>query len=223
MMTAETHPDPSFSGNDNDNVDASSNSSSLGSSSVGEDEEEESTTRFDSSHNHHHHHQDKTTASSSSSNEDAPSRNIAKHETAAVFRLRVVVIVVLLITASVVSAVVLRITQQGEQDEFETQFAGASHVVQASFEDVIDKLSVLSALAVVDDDDDDDDDGNAASAAWNGGRGEWPFRTLYNFKERATNARYASQALSVAVCPTVTIDKREAWEAYVNGPGSSWM
>lgn len=206
-MTAET----SYSvddDNDDDNHDdvASFGNDDASSSSISGSSLEADSTRLDSS--------SRNGGGVDSSSSEANGRGIAKSETAAVFRLRVIVIVVLLMVASVVSAVVLQITRAGEHDEFETQFAGASHVLQARFEAVIDRLSVISALAVVDD----------AAAQRRGLEEEWPFRTVYNFKERASNARQASGALSIAVCPLVTIDKRELWEDYVNGPvDSQWM
>lgn len=153
---------------------------------------------------------------SGSSAEDCPANNIAKDETAAVFRLRVIVIVVLMITAAVVSAVVLRSAQSGEMDEFTTQFSGAAHMVQSAFNDVSAKLSVVSALAVVNDGEED--------SLTDELRGKnWPFKTLQNFKERATNARYLSGVMSISVCPLVNVEDREQWELYVNGPESAWM
>jgi type II secretory pathway pseudopilin PulG len=155
-------------------------------------------------------------SNTATSSEDCAANNIAKHETAAVFRLRVIVIVVLMITAAVVSAVVLGSAQSGEMDELETQFSGAAHMVQSAFGDVIEKLSFVSALAVVNDDDEDSLTDELSGT-------KWPFKTLQNFKERAANARYLSGVISISVCPLVNVENREQWELYVNGPESSWM
>jgi type II secretory pathway pseudopilin PulG len=160
---------------------------------------------------------DNGNTNSASSTEDSPSNNLAKDETAAVFRLRVIVIIVLMITAAVVSAVVLGSAQSGEMDEFQTQFSGAAHMVQSAFGDVSDKLSVVSALAVVSDGEEEDKLVDELRGA------NWPFITLQNFKERAANARYLSGALSISLCPLVNVENREQWELYVNGPESAWM
>jgi hypothetical protein len=159
---------------------------------------------------------DTANSNSASSTDDNPSKHLAKDETAAVFRLRVIVIIVLVITAAVVSAVVLGSAQSGEMDEFKTQFSGAAHMVESAFGDVIEKLSVVSALAVVNDGEEDSLVNELRGA-------NWPFRTLHNFKERAANARYLSGALSISVCPLVNVENREQWELYVNGPESAWM
>ena len=173
-------------------------SSDIDGSSVGRSE----SMNFGSSSNPDH------TNSNSSSNEDSRP-GIAKDETAAVFRLRVVVIVVLIITAALVSTVVLRITQAGENDELRTQYDGAAYVVQTAFHSVVEELSVISALGVV-----EPSDSHSTG---------FPFETLHNFNKRAANARFMTGALSISYCPIVTIDKREQWEAYVNAEDSSWM
>lgn len=142
----------------------------------------------------------------SSSDEDIQ-RNLAKKESTAVFRLRVIVIIIMIITAVVVSAVVLKITGNGEADEFETQFEGAAHVVQEAFGNVIEKMSIIGGLA--------------ATAGTRSG--DWPFVTLGNFMEHAANVRYLSGALSVHVCPLVSEEDRSEWEEFVNSNVSVWM
>jgi hypothetical protein len=114
---------------------------------------------------------DTANSNSASFTEDCPSNKLAKDETAAVFRLRVIVIIVLVITAAVVSAVVLGSAQSGEMDEFETQFSGAAHMLQSAFGDVTEKLSVVSALAVVNDGEEDILVDEVRGA-------KWPFITL---------------------------------------------
>ena len=146
------------------------------------------------------------TGSGSSSDDARP--GIAKDETAAVFRLRVIVIIVLIITAALVCTVVLKITRSGEADELRTQYDAAAYAVQTAFEAITGKLSVLSALGVV-------EPGDASH--------NFPFQTLHNFNKRATNARFLTGALSISYCPIVTIDNRENWELYVNGEDSDWM
>lgn len=144
----------------------------------------------------------------SSSGQDDHARAIGKSETAAVFRLRVVVLIILVITAATVSGVVLKITQNGEKDELQTQYDGAAYAIQTAFVGIIEELSVISALGVME-----------LSDSYAG----FPFQTLHNFNKRAANARYMTGALSISYCPIVTIDKREDWEAYVNGEDSQWM
>jgi hypothetical protein len=75
--------------------------------------------------------------------------NLARKETAAVFRLRLLVFVVLLLAALGVSVIVYLITARAEQDEYRTQYEGIAKKVTESFLDIADsKLAAISAFGV---------------------------------------------------------------------------
>ncbi|KAG7358927.1 hypothetical protein IV203_015516 [Nitzschia inconspicua] len=77
-----------------------------------------------------------------------PSEVLAK-ETDLVLRLRVLVILALLLAAVVVSAVVLKITSDGEHDELENQFAGSAAKILSSFVEIVpDKIAAVGSLAL---------------------------------------------------------------------------
>lgn len=95
---------------------------------------------------------DEETASVSSTNKTEESEeklNVAKRETLAVFRLRLLVVAVLLLAALAVSLIVYIVTDQAEQDEYKHQFDAASNKVLDSFMDIFSsKLQAISSLGV---------------------------------------------------------------------------
>jgi effector-binding domain-containing protein len=137
---------------------------------------------------------------------------LAKKETIAVCRLRVLVIVVLICAATAVCLVVFFTTKYAEEDEFDIQYEGVAEKVIQSFGDIIVEMAAISGLGV------------AASAHSLDHTSKWPYTTLSNFQQRAGNARALSGVLYVSINPLVTDDElRPAWEEYVNGPESQWM
>jgi hypothetical protein len=128
---------------------------------------------------------------------------LAERETALVFRLRVLVIFALLSAAIAVLAVVFKITSDGENDEFESQFAGSAGKILASFEDIVrQKIAAVGSLAV------------AATLHNAHNNVTWPFVTLDSFPERAAVAKSLSGAIFIGMYPVVFDENRDAWEVY---------
>jgi hypothetical protein len=142
---------------------------------------------------------------------EAMKEELAKKETIAVCRLRVVVITVLLCAAAAICLVVYFVTKNAEHDEFHSQYEGVAEKVIQSFGDIIVEMAAISGLGV------------AASAHSVDQKTDWPFATLSNFQQRAGNARALSGVLYVSINPLVTEEQLPAWEEYVIGPESQWM
>jgi hypothetical protein len=133
-----------------------------------------------------------------------PSDALAEKETTLVFRLRVLVIIALLSAAIAVSAVVYKITSDGENDEFESQFAGSATRILASFEDIVkEKIAAVGSLAV------------AATLHTAHNNLTWPFVMLDSFPERAAVAKSLSGAIFIGLYPIVFDENRDAWENYI--------
>ena len=73
---------------------------------------------------------------------------LTKKETAAVFKIRVIVILVLMFVATAVSVIVYRITKGGETEEFKTQWEGSSQKVLIAFADIVHQMGAVSGLGV---------------------------------------------------------------------------
>lgn len=73
---------------------------------------------------------------------------LTKKETAAVFKIRVIVILVLMIVATAVSIIVYRITKGGETEEFKSQWEGSSEKVLIAFADIVHQMGAVSGLGV---------------------------------------------------------------------------
>jgi hypothetical protein len=143
--------------------------------------------------------------STSTEKEDSmePTPALAEKETALVFRLRLLVILALLSAAIAVSAVVFKITSDGENDEFESQFAGSASKILASFEAIVkEKIAAVGSLAV------------AATLHTIHNNVTWPFVTLDSFPERAAVAKSLSGAIFIGMLPVVVDENRDAWEKY---------
>lgn len=157
-------------------------------------------------------HDEETASQSSTGGESEEKLNVAKRETLAVFRLRLLVVAVLLLAALAVSLIVYIVTDQAEQDEYKHQFDAASKKVLESFMDIFSsKLQAISSLGV------------ALTANGEDQDGEWPFMTISRFHHRASNARSQSGALLLHVNPMVTHDERGDWENYVVSNQSQWI
>ena len=128
---------------------------------------------------------------------------LAKAETQAVFRLRVLVILALLCAAVAVSLVVWFITSRAEDEDFETNFEGASTKLLDSFKEIVgQKMGAVASLGV-------------SYTAYARSKEEiWPFVTMNDFQQRAASARSLSDALFLEILPIVTEEKRSEWEAY---------
>jgi uncharacterized membrane protein len=158
--------------------------------------------------------EDKETGSSSAKEK----MELAKKETLAVFRLRFIVFIVLLLAAIVVVVIVFYVTAGAEDEEFQSQYEGASDKVLQAFIDIVDsKLAAVSSLGV------------AAIAHGidhrnNGTRTRtWPFVTLSRFQQRSAAARDQSGSLFVHINPMVYASDRQEWEEFVVGEDASWM
>ena len=136
---------------------------------------------------------------------------LAKQETKAVFRLRVLVILLLVAAAASISVTIYYLTRNAEKEEFETQYFAIADKIVQSFQDIMVEISAVSGLAV------------SASGQSIGQTEQWPFITMPNFQERAGNARTLSGAIYLSINPVVPASLLPAWEAYVRGPNNSWM
>lgn len=109
---------------------------------------------------------------------------LAAKETAAVFRLRVIVLVILFLAAVAVSLGVWFITTSSEKEDFETNFDGASAKLVESFEEIADqKIGALASLS-----------STLTSFARNE-NDTWPFVVMNDFQQRAATARGLSDSL----------------------------
>jgi hypothetical protein len=136
---------------------------------------------------------------------------LAKKETAAVLRLRFLLILALIGAAAAVSIVIYYITRSSQKEEFEIQYEDAAETTIQSFEDIIVAMAAISGLGV------------AASADSVDYNTQWPFVTLSNFQQRAGNVRALAGVLDVSINPLVTDEQLPAWEEYVLGKESRWM
>lgn len=151
-----------------------------------------------------------TARSSNESTEKA--EQLAKRETEAVFKLRLLVILVLIAAASAVSVVVYMITGKAEQDEFNTQYEGVSEKVLEAFQGIVEtRLAAISSLAV------------AAIAHGVDHSKPWPFVPLSSFQQRSTTVRKLSGAFFLSINPIVSNRNRQRWEEYIVGEGGEWI
>ena len=177
-------------------------------------EPDEVSAKTSSSGSENHSNNDNTSSSGSRATEDsseAIKEQISKKETQAVFRLRLLVILVLLGAAAAVSFVVYHITSDAQISEFRIQYDGVAEKILQSFGNIIVEMGAISGLAV------------AASAHSVDHHSEWPFVTVSDFQQRASNARTLSQSLFVSLNPVVTNEQLPRWEEYVLSQNNYWM
>ena len=137
---------------------------------------------------------------------------ISRKETKDVFRLRIITVMILIFVAAGVSAGVYQIMTRAEETEFENQFEGTAEKIIESFEEIMVKISSVSALAI------------ATSAHSIDLDSEWPFVQVSNFQQRAGNARESSGALYVSVNPIVEAGVLNNWETYIlEEENNQWM
>lgn len=134
---------------------------------------------------------------------------LAKKETLAVFRLRLLVFLVLLLAAAAVSVIVFFITNNSQTEECDSQYDGAALKVTEAFVNIAKvKFAAISSLGV------------ALVSNGQDKTENWPFLTISNFQQRATSTRAQSNALSIQINPKVTIDQRDEWEKFVKSDES---
>ncbi|CAB9511299.1 Receptor-type guanylate cyclase gcy [Seminavis robusta] len=138
--------------------------------------------------------------------------NLAKRETQAVFKLRLLVFVVLSLAAVAVSIIVFLVTKNAEKDEYRNQYDAAAQKVVESFIDIVNsKLQAVSSLGV------------AMIAHGVDHYRQWPFVTLSSFQQRTSTARAQSGALYVHVNPMVREADRKGWEEFVVTEENYWI
>jgi hypothetical protein len=148
----------------------------------------------------------------SQSADTAPRGFLPEQENKALFRLRLLVMIVLLLAAISVSVVVYYITQSAEEEEFESQYEGATEKIIHSFEGIVkQKVGAISSVAV------------AMIAHGVDHARPWPFVTLSSFQQRSKTARGLSGALHIITMPIVNDTTRDEWEDYANEADSYWM
>lgn len=172
--------------------------------------------------------------------------NLAKNETQAVFRLRLLVFLVLFLASVTVSVIVYMVSADAQKEEYEGQFKGASKKVLESFNDIVDtKLGAVSAMGVaiiVSYDvvvcwDMTSKEQNwrlssniSARPSFNNMQAHgvdhersWPFVTLSSFQQRALTARVQSGALYVHINPVVELFETADWENFTTSKEAYWM
>lgn len=90
-----------------------------------------------------------TGSCTSAADQEGEKVNLAKNETQAVFRLRLLVFLVLFLASVAVSIIVYMVTVSAEKDEYHSQYKGASKKILESFIDIVEtKLGAVSAMGV---------------------------------------------------------------------------
>lgn len=136
---------------------------------------------------------------------------IATKETEAVFRIRSIVFLVLVASAVAVCLTVFYISRSALEDEYRSQYDGATDRVIETFHDIVEnKLGAVSSLGV------------AMIAHGVDFTRDWPFVTLTSFQQRATTALSQSGCLFIKVAPEVIEEKRLEWEQFTV-EDSDWM
>jgi hypothetical protein len=152
-----------------------------------------------------------SSAGSIAKDQEEERTTLARNETIAVFRLRLLVFMILLMAAVAVSLIVFFITSGAENKESESQYEGAAEKVLDAFIDIVEsKLASMASIGV------------AAIAHGIDNKRTWPFLTLSSFQQRAATAREESGALYIHINPMVSESNRQEWEEYVVGE-DSWM
>jgi hypothetical protein len=135
-------------------------------------------------------------------------QTIGRQETAAVSRLRVVVLGVLLLTAILVSLGVFFYTRNDETQDFVSQFdAQAARVIDQFHANMERTLQTMDGMSV-------------ATTSFAKATGQtFPNVTIPDFIFRGSSARVLSEGLFFAWAPLVTDDTRSGWEAYAAHAG----
>lgn len=141
---------------------------------------------------------------------------LARQETKAVFRLRIMVIFLLLAVASSVAYTVFHIIRSAQLENFEADFYAVSEKIIVSLNHITDSLSSVAGLAVT-------VSSNARMGLAAGEQPNWPFVTMTDFQDRALTARGLSGSLYLSVNPVVNTSTLSQWEDYVLSDANSWM
>ena len=153
-----------------------------------------------------------SSTNATSTNSDSIKKDLAKKGSAHVFRLRVLVILILICAAAGVSVLVYSISNQAEEQDFNTQFSGAAKQLYEEFEAIgRNRISQLGSLAV------------ASIAHGVDHSRSWPFVTLSSFQQRAYTTKVNSGLLEVSLNPLVSEEDREEWEEYVVSEDAYWI
>lgn len=149
----------------------------------------------------------KSSSNGSSSGQDEGGnlkKQLARKESDHINRSRVIVFLILILAAAGVSVLVYIISKNSDEDEFETQFEGASQQLLEAFDAIrTDRISAMSALAV------------ASIAHGVDHIRTWPFVTLSSFQQRSFTARANSGILQISINPIVDDSDRREWEKFI--------
>ena len=139
--------------------------------------------------------------------------DLAKHETAQINLLRMIVIQLLMIAALGLCVAVQMVAGSAENDQYQQQFDAAAMLVLDTFHAIMtSKMGIVSSLAVT------------LLAHGRENSSHWPFVTLGNFEQRASTTRKHSGAIYLHINPFVTDEDRYQWEHdYVVGQDAAWM
>jgi hypothetical protein len=134
--------------------------------------------------------------------EEAPP-TLAKKETAAVIRLKVIVVFVLVAFTTLVSTVVYVYLSSNEQEQFESQYHDDSRKVLQGMGTSLDQtLGSFDGLAVA-----------LVSQARETNQ-SWPFVTVPDFAVRMSKLLPLTKAININILPIVTPEQRSEWETY---------
>ena len=151
-------------------------------------------------------------SSSGDSSSEDPQTALENKKTAAVNRLRMLVIVVLVIASFGVSFTVFILSRKADQESFEIQYDGTVDKIFEVFTEVFDQIGAISGLGL---------DITAYSEDHNT---TWPYQTISNIHGRGGNARTLSGALYISINHLVKETQKKEWEEYVlNNQTNTWM
>ena len=151
-------------------------------------------------------------SSSGDSSSEDPQTALENKKTAAVNRLRMLVIVVLVIASFGVSFTVFILSRKADQESFEIQYDGTVDKIFEVFTEVFDQIGAISGLGL---------DITAYSEDHNT---TWPYQTISNIHGRGGNARTLSGALYISINHLVKDEDKDEWEKYVlNNQTNTWM
>jgi hypothetical protein len=167
-----------------------------------EDEEERSV----NSSEHHSSDRGDSGTSSDRGNEatmDEGAALIGKQETAAVWRIKFIVLLVLVASTSAVAATAYTYLSSNQEAQFRKQFQEDSSKVLAAIGVSLDKtFGLLDSVAV-----------SWVSVARMTNQ-TWPFVTMPDFAVRMAKLVPLTDAMNLVILPIVAPDKRQAWEEY---------
>lgn len=139
-----------------------------------------------------------------SSQSRSDEEELAKKETAAVLKLRVLVFVALLFAALAVSMSVFFVTSRGEAATFESDFEGSAKKMLQAFQEIVDqKVLGLSSFSA-----------EVTSYERSSDTVEWPFVTVPDFHVRAQTVLALTKCLFIALYPLVSDDTVREWGPY---------